>query len=431
MKENKKILEELYEARKTISLLEDELKETNSGLLQMTLEMDDRVQERSLEIIAANEALEREIAEQKRLQKELRQANKKLKEVDEVKSDFLSKLSHELRTPLSIISEGIAICLDGTAGPLLPKQTKFLTSAQDAIDRVGRLVNDLLDLSRIESGKMILRRRTIDLCEIMDRVYEQYNEKAKKKEIALEKKYPDRSIKLFADEDKMLQIFGNLVTNSLRFTKKRDIITLEIKDGKDYVKCCVSDTGSGINKKDIDKLFTKFEQFGRPGGTGYRGTGLGLTIVKELVEEHGGKVWVESEVKKGTRFYFTLEKVDFPKILIVDDDEEIARLIRTFLDEDNYEIDMCHTGEKALLKVKDKTYAMIILDMHLPGMNGDEVLQELKKNKKTRNIPVLVTSGYLLESSILNKMVEDEIPTLPKPFKRNRLRDIVKDLLSG
>lgn len=430
MKE-KKVVQELYEAKKAISLLEDELKATNSELLQMTLEMDDRVEERTLEIIAANEALEREIAEEKRLQKELKKANKKLKEVDEVKSDFLSKLSHELRTPLSTISEGIAVCLEGTAGPLLPKQMKFLNSALDAIDRVGRLVNDLLDLSRIESGKMILHRRTIDLCEIIDTIHEHYRGTAEKKGITLEKRHPDRPIKLFADEDKIVQIFSNLVSNALRFTKKHGTILIEAKNGKHNPKCSVSDTGSGIAKKDLDKMFTKFEQFGRPGGTGYRGTGLGLTIVKELVERHGGKVWVESELNKGTQFYFTLERVEFPRILIVDDDEQIARLIRTFLDEDNYQIDMCHSGEEALSMVKDRKYAMIILDMFLPGMNGDGVLEELKKNKQTKNIPVLVTSGYLLDSSILNQMEAEKIPTLPKPFKRARLRDIVKDLLSG
>ncbi len=360
----------------------------------------------------------------------LRLTNRRLKELDQLKSDFLSTVSHELRTPIAIMREGVSLCLNEGVGPLNPTQRKLLTDTQENIDRLNRLVTDLLDLSRIEEGKLTLRRSSVDICSIIDKVKSNYDPQAQKKEIQIITKLPAESLTLFIDEDKVTQIFNNLMSNAIRYSNGKGTVTIEVKDHEDEIECHVSDTGIGISEENINRLFSKFEQVGRLKGSGYKGTGLGLAITKGLVEKHGGKISVQSQIGVGSIFSFTLKKAPVPKILIVDDEEKIIEIIKEFLMEDQYQTVEAKDGNSALKIATSEKPSLIILDMKLPGMNGYEVLGRLKQDQRTQNIPLIIMSAFSIDRERLNSYKNHAVfPIITKPFDRETLRSKIKEIL--
>jgi len=234
----------------------------------------------------------------------------KEKEIDSMKTEFISTVSHELRTPLSITKEGLSLVLDKIAGEITEKQEAILSTAKENIDRLARLINNLLDVSKIEAGKMETKKGQVDIVELAGQVAAAFEVKAQEKKLELKMRFVEGKIDVFADRDKMIQVFTNLINNAIKFTPAGHIEVFGKADG-DYVECAVIDTGIGISKNDLARTFTKFQQFGRVPGSGEKGTGLGLTIAKGIVEMHGGKMWVESELGKGTKFIFTLPKFSF------------------------------------------------------------------------------------------------------------------------
>ncbi|MFH1791259.1 MAG: ATP-binding protein, partial [Candidatus Omnitrophota bacterium] len=240
----------------------------------------------------------------------------KEKEVDRMKSEFISTTSHELRTPLAAIRESVALILDGTTGALSPQQDKFLGIAKRNIERLSNLINDILDLSKIETGKMELKKEYTDPAEIVKRALEPMQFLAKNVKVNLVLDVRSAMPVIYCDPDRVTQVVVNLVGNAIKFTPAGGSVTVgliqesravEGKGGKEeFVRVSVTDTGSGIDKKDFEKLFTRFGQLDgsltrRPGGTG-----LGLAICKELVNMHGGNIWVESELGVGSTFSFIL-----------------------------------------------------------------------------------------------------------------------------
>ena len=364
------------------------------------------------------------------LQNKLVEHVEKLKELDQLKSDFLSIVSHELRTPIAVMRGGISLILDGVVGEITDTQKDLLTDTLNNVDRLGRLVTDLLDVSKIEAGKIYLRRSTVDVCAVVKKIQSDYIQQAQEKGVELQTELPEGAVKMFVDADKVTQIFTNLVSNAVRFTKDGGKITIRVEEKEDVVECSVSDTGIGIAEKNITKLFSKFEQFGRAEGKGYKGTGLGLTIAKGLVEKHGGKIWVQSELGKGTTFWFTLKKVPFPKILIVDDAQNIVDIVKKFLSGEDYQFVEAYDGEEALEKAKIENPSLIVLDLMLPKMDGYKVIGSLKRDKKTAGIPILVLSAFSLDTSQLEHVnAQKEIPFLGKPIEPNELVNSVKEML--
>lgn len=229
------------------------------------------------------------------------------KEVDAAKTEFISTVSHELRTPLAITKEGLSLILDKIAGNITEKQEMILNTAQDNISRLSRLINNLLDISKIEAGKMEIRNAKLDVVALTKKVLADFEFKAKEKNLDLQIKYPESQIDVFADRDKIIQVFTNLISNALKFTAK-GYIRISAKSLGEFIEFTVADTGIGITKENLKRTFSKFQQFGRVAGAGEKGTGLGLSIAKGIVEMHGGTIKVESELGVGTKFIFTLRK---------------------------------------------------------------------------------------------------------------------------
>jgi signal transduction histidine kinase len=229
------------------------------------------------------------------------------KELERLKSDFLSAVSHELRTPLTTIRESVSQVLDGILGETTPAQREFLTICLNDIGRLTRIINDLLDISKIESGKLQLRKTIVDVADLVKGVCAFFASRARDKGLEIRMDFSGGKIEAHIDRDKIVQVFTNLVGNSLKFTA-RGYIEITIRDTPETVECVVFDTGRGIADEDLPKVFNKFQQFGRESGEGEKGTGLGLSIAREIVELHGGKIRVESRLNEWTRFSFSLPK---------------------------------------------------------------------------------------------------------------------------
>ena len=229
----------------------------------------------------------------------------KEKEVDRMKTDFISTVSHEIRTPLTTIREGISQALDGILGETTQKQKEVFSIVLEDSDRLKRIIDNLLDISKIEAGMVELKKEFVDLGGTVKSVVAGFSLLAKEKSLSLETNFSPEKIKAFADKDRIIQVFTNLIGNSLKFTQSGQInINLSQKDK--FIECAVSDTGGGIAKEDLPRVFSKFQQFGRTAGPGEKGTGLGLSITKAIVELHKGKIWIDSELEKGTKVTFSL-----------------------------------------------------------------------------------------------------------------------------
>ncbi len=236
---------------------------------------------------------------------ERKKEEEKLKEMIKMKSEFTSTVSHELRTPLTIIKEGIALVLDGLAGDINEEQKELLGIAKKNVDRLARLINDVLDFQKLDSGKMKFNLEANDINQIVKDVYETMASSAKNVGLELLLELDSSLPRCSFDSDKITQVLTNLVTNALKFTEK-GTITIKTTKTEDEVQVSVSDTGYGIRKEDTPKLFNRFEQLGNGGDRKTGGTGLGLAISKEIIERHGGKICVESNPGKGSKFTFTL-----------------------------------------------------------------------------------------------------------------------------
>src|SRR5262249_10408151 len=238
---------------------------------------------------------------------EKKRYERRLKELDKMKSDFVSNVSHELRTPLTSIKGSVDNMLDGLTGALNEKQVRYLARIKSNTDRLSRLINDLLDLSRIESGGVEVRSTAFTLTALAEEVAEHLKSLAAEKLIQIEVSPRDPKVTVWADRDKVTQVLMNLLGNALKFTPQNGKVTVAVeKNGDDYVQISVDDTGPGILPEEKNKIFAKFYQIANIQKEKPKGSGLGLAISKALVEMHGGTIWVESEVGKGSTFYFTL-----------------------------------------------------------------------------------------------------------------------------
>ena len=238
---------------------------------------------------------------------EKKRYERRLKELDKMKSDFVSNVSHELRTPLTAIKGSVDNMLDGLTGSLNEKQIRYLARIKSNTDRLSRLINDLLDLSRIESGRVEVRPTIVPLAALAEEVAEHLKAVAAEKMIQIEVPSPDRSLTVWADRDKVTQILMNLIGNAVKFTPQEGKVTVAMeKNGIEDVRISVADTGPGIQPEETNKIFVKFYQVANIEKQRPKGSGMGLAISKALVEMHGGKIWVESELGRGSTFYFTL-----------------------------------------------------------------------------------------------------------------------------
>lgn len=239
---------------------------------------------------------------------ELTRANVRLLELGHLKDEFVALVSHELRTPLAVMREGISQILEGICGEVSANQQETLSVVLKNLDRLSDLISDMLDISKIEAGKLDLRLKTVNLADLALETCAVFQPRVRTKGLEIKVRITSREAWVRADSEKLSQVLLNLVGNAVKFTERGFVEVAVEEDGEEGVCCVVSDTGPGIAEEHLPKLFQKFQQFTRPLKSGEKGTGLGLAISKGIVELHGGKIWAESRLGQGSRFSFRLPR---------------------------------------------------------------------------------------------------------------------------
>ena len=396
-----------------------------------------KVQERTAELARANELLKAEIAERVKTEEALQKAKEAAEVANCAKSDFLSMVSHELRTPLTSIlgfTKIIKKKLEGAIFPAIATEEKKIQKAirqvGDNIDiivlegeRLTALINDVLDLAKLDSGKIEWKTEPISVAQIIEQALAATSALFEAKGLELIKDIEEEFPEIVGDRDRIVQVLINLVSNAVKFTEKGSV-TCRVRRIDNAIVISVIDTGVGIAETDQFQVFEQFKQIGDTLTNKPKGTGLGLSISKQIVEHHGGTIWVESELGKGSNFSFTLpirakvnvelQKIDLdiatrqlkdsvvtpsPSptqqekiILIVDDEAPIRQLLREQLEAEGYIVKEAKDGWDAITQVRKQSPDLIILDIMMPQVTGFDVAAILKNNPKTLGIPIIILS---------------------------------------
>lgn len=363
------------------------------------------------EVLALNVQLQHSADELAVANKEMELRNRDVERANRLKSEFLASMSHELRTPLNAIIGFSDLIAEQTAGALSPKQKRFVGHIQQGARHLLAVINDILDLSKIEAGRMDLYREAVPVAAVLSEVLTSIRSLAVSKRIAVQSSIgPD--VMAWADRVRFKQILYNLVSNAVKFTPENGKVWVEAAERRGRLTVSVSDTGLGIPLEEQDAIFDAFHQVGPTTKGVKEGTGLGLTITKRLVEEHGGRIWVESEPGKGARLSFTVscdgpsqaggeENSRFsgpapvrehPLILIVDDEAPARELLASWLEPEGYQLVTASSSDEALAKAAELSPDAITLNMLMPGKGGWDTLYELKKTPVTAAIPIIVVT---------------------------------------
>ncbi len=328
--------------------------------------------------------------------------------IDRMKSELISTVSHQLRTPMTSIKGYTDLLYLETVGEINEAQRRFLSIIKSNADRLALLANDLLDISRIETGRIRLNPEFLHISDIIEEIAASLRGQIEEKGLSLKLDIPEGLPPVYGDRGRVTQILTNLVDNARQYTPSGGQITVsaQLKDG--LLQVSVADTGIGIAPEEQEKIFDRFYRADHPLVQEVAGTGLGLPIAKAFVEMHGGEIWVESEPGQGSTFSFTLplaerkreeELTPLPvslapskQILVVEDEPDIAELIRYHLEGNGYRVTTVARGEEALAKAHQDRPDLITLDIRLPDMDGFEVLQQLKSDEETADIPVVILS---------------------------------------
>jgi len=250
---------------------------------------------------------DKDITLRKLAEEELLRLNKELWDLDRRKNEFINMSSHELRTPIAIIREGISQMVEGLHGELKPEQKYFLDKSFKNVNRLIRIVDNIFEISGLDSEKAFLEEESFDMAELVRSAIFGLKGEIEESGLEVRENFPRDKVELDADRKKINRVLTELIRNALKFTRK-GYIEIQVEDKEDSVECAVKDTGKGIAEESLPMVFGKFQQFDRDFGPGERGTGLGLAIVKGFIELHKGKIWVESRLGEGSKFTFSLPK---------------------------------------------------------------------------------------------------------------------------
>ncbi|HLL52963.1 MAG TPA: response regulator [Myxococcaceae bacterium] len=361
------------------------------------------------------------------------------KEVDRIKNEFISTVSHELRTPLTSIRGALGLLEGGVAGELAPDAKEFVTIARENSDRLIRLVNDMLDLEKIESGKLELRLTRLDPAKLVSKAMTGIQGMASEAGVTLQCDL-GASRRLEGDEDRLLQVLTNLLSNAIKFSPQGATVRVQVRNTPNgRIRFSVVDAGPGISREQMQKLFQKFQQLDQSDRRLVGGTGLGLAISKAIVQQHAGAIGVESTPGQGCEFWFEVPATNISlmqsaglagltpgldTVLVVEDDPLLLRLLQYQLKSQGYHVLGAGTVADTELLLAQAKPAALVLDVFLPDGNGLELLERLRRREEYAELPVIVMSGG--EPAAGQFGAPMLIDWLTKPFDDDRLRKALR-----
>ncbi|WP_342235646.1 response regulator [Inquilinus sp. OTU3971] len=355
--------------------------------------------------------------------------------LDALKSEFVSTVSHELRTPLTSIRGSLGLIVAGAAGVLPDKAKALLDIAHKNSERLVGLVNDILDIEKIESGRMELRRDRLEVGSLLDQAIDMNQAYAAQHEVEYwVSARPEMQVPVMGDADRLIQVLTNLLSNAAKFSPPGAVVDVAFDVIGSRVRISVRDHGAGIPEAFRGRIFQRFAQADSSDARQKGGTGLGLSITKAIVERHGGQIGFEAAEGGGTRFWFTLPLLagapaDAPagdaqrRVLVCEDDPDVATLIAMMIEQDGWGVDIAHDAETALAKARARRYDAMTIDLLLPGMDGIALIRNLRTDPTTAELPIVVVSAVAEDGRrVLNGGAVHIVDWLNKPIEQLRLR---------
>lgn len=410
-------------------------------------------------------AQQKELLKKEEELKREQEISERLRNIDRLKDEFLANTSHELRTPLHGIIGIAESLIDGAAGVLSPKAKSNLSMIISSGNRLASLVNDILDFSKIKNNELKLDKKVVDMRILTDFVLALSKSMADKKRIALKNKIERNKYKVYGDENRLQQIMFNLVGNAIKFTEEGSV-TVYAEENNNFVKTSIQDTGMGIPPEKHEDIFKSFEQLDGSSIRSQSGTGLGLSITKDLVQLHGGEIFLESEVGKGSVFSFTIPKgtgeienknvlkelskvkegienaaksirdeknddnYEF-SILIVDDEEINQQVLENQLTLARYKVTTASTGKRALELIENgQKFDLVLLDIMMPELSGIEVAQKIRELYLPNELPIIMVTAKNRVSDLQEGLEVGANDYIAKPFSKEEMLSRVKTHLN-
>ncbi|NEP82644.1 MAG: response regulator, partial [Okeania sp. SIO3B3] len=409
-----------------------------------------------------------DITEQKQAEAKLKQTNEELARATRLKDEFLASMSHELRTPLNAILGMSEALQEQVFGKIDEQQLKALQTIEYSGSHLLELINDILDVAKIESGCIELHCTQVSIYHLCQSSITFVKQLALKKQIQLETKLPPNLPELLVDERRIRQALINLLNNAVKFTPNGGRVTLSVSfkqcfpssdisdfPRQNYIQIAVKDTGIGITAENIKKLFQPFIQIDSALNREYNGTGLGLALVKRIVDLHGGQVGVNSEVGVGSCFTMDLpcsatinysvesethpetriepsqsEENISPLILLAEDNEANITTVLSYLRAKNYRLIVAKNGEEAISLARSENPDLILMDIQMPGMDGLEAIKHIRHDPNLVDIPIVALTALAMTGDRENCLAAGANDYLSKPVKMKQLANTIQELLT-
>jgi PAS domain S-box-containing protein len=362
--------------------------------------------------------------------------------IEAMKTEFISIVSHELRTPLTPIKGYIDLIVEGDAGDITEEQANYLHIVQANTDALAALVNDLLDISKIEAGRIDLEIKPVQMEMVIQEAIAIHRQALESKGLKINISLPSDLPPVRADRGRIAQVLNNLINNAYKYSNPGGLVSVSAMAEGDFLEVAIADTGVGISKEDQKKLFTKFFRAKNPATREAGGTGLGLAISKSIVEKHKGEIWVESQLGKGSAFHFTIPLViplplkekprtatrrDTKRILVVEDERNTAAQLRILLERVGYRVILVGSGEEALARIGECQPDLVTMDITLPGIDGFETIRLFRENPAMEATPIVIISEVQDEE----KASELEVAAcLAKPIDEDKLLENIEKILA-